>query len=178
MSIEIVKQTDYDVNFDLLLEQFKDSDNLKNILSCFNTEMEKVEDALFEIRDNFYLAVAEGDQLDTIGLIFNESREGRSDDDYRDAIQAKAERLYSGTPEGIYEQLRLLYGATNLQYSPPATGEYALYYMSTDAVITEAQLEVLSPAGVSVLLGLLLALENGDELVFENGDNILTTYTP
>lgn len=178
MSIEIVKQTDYDDNFTLLLEQFKDSDNLKGILSAFNTEMEKVEDALFEIRDNFYLATAEGDQLDTLGLIFNEDRQGRSDTDYRNAIQSKAEVLYSGTPEGIYTQLKLLYGATTLQYSPADAGDYALYYMSTDAVITEEQLEVLSPAGVTVLLGKLLVLENGDYLVFENGDNILTTYTP
>lgn len=180
MSIEIQKQTDYDVNLQYVLEQYKNSTLLLDIIKAFNAEMNKVESALFEIRDNFWLESCEGVQLDTIGAIFSEDRQGRNDTEYRAAITAKASRLYSGTPEGIYEQLNLFYGATSSQYTGPevGAGDYAQYYMSTDAVITEDELHTISPAGVLVILGKLLILENGDNLVFEDGSYILTTFTP
>jgi hypothetical protein len=178
MSTEIIKQPDYDVNLQYVLEQFKNSENMVGIMKAFNAEMNSVEDALFEIRNEFYLSTAVGDQLDVIGEIFNERRRGRGDDDYRNAIAFVGASRFSGTPEDILLQLREYYGATSTEFRrAPEAGQIASYLLVTDAAITTAQLENISPAGVLAMQGKYLTLGDGSPLTFADGTGIIVTFT-
>jgi hypothetical protein len=128
-----------------LLQQYQDSPKLKSIIKSLCFQADDLETALFEIRDMMWLDTALGIQLDFLGLIFGEERKVRSDSDYRQAIIEKASKLLSGTPEDIIGALLSFYGGTYAKYE---RGGLADFTVTTDAVITDTQLEALSPAGV------------------------------
>jgi hypothetical protein len=141
----ISKISDYKINADLLLAQFQDSQKLKGMMQAMGDSRNDLETAIFEIRSEFEIDSAVGDQLDILGSIFAEDREGRDDTEYRQAIKAKGARQYSGEPESIIEILKASYGATYVHYRPYYD---AKYYISTDVDITSEDLIPISPAGV------------------------------
>ena len=106
MSGEIVQKTTYSDILDLLLEQYKDSTNLKALLEIEAVNDLAVEDALFEVRDCYWLSTAVGVQLDVIGSIVRVPRQGLSDTDYRAAITANTVINYSGSPEEVISYLK------------------------------------------------------------------------
>ena len=147
---EIIQITDYDSNtLNKLLEQYKQSPNLKSIIQSANISANDLEQALFEIRDEYYISTAVGVQLDVLGIIWGVAREGLVDADYRAKILAKMAVTNSGEPESIISLLKILFGATFVLYQPfyPAG-----FYIFTDGTITIAELEVVSPSGVQGLL--------------------------
>lgn len=126
------------------------SARLWSIIAAAGLEADSIEQALFEIRDNFYMTTAEGVQLDTIGSIFGVPREGLGDDDYRGQLVIRAASFFSGTPEDIISACANLLGGTSTQFVPMFPAGFTLF---TDASITKASLEILAPAGVEVFLG-------------------------
>lgn len=141
----ITKIDDYKVNADLVLSQFQDSEKLKGIMQAMGDSRNDLETALFEIRSEFEIDDAVGEQLNILGSIFVEDREGRTDTEYRQAIKAKGAQQYSGEPESIIEILKASYGATYVHYRPYYD---AKYYIITDADISSEDLISISPAGV------------------------------
>ena len=115
---DITKITDYNYNLDLFLAQFQNSTKLKAVMEKANDQANEIETALFEIKENFYVATAVGAQLDVLGVIFNEDRLGRTDGEYRAILQIKGALNYSGDPENIIQILKALYGATFVNYRP------------------------------------------------------------
>lgn len=164
---DIQKINDYSVNLDLLLEQYKDSENLKGVIDASNDQADDLETALFEIRDLFYLDTATGVQLDIIGIIFSVLRAGLSDEDYREVISVRAALITSGEPESIITILKLLFEATFVDYFPAYPAGYALL---TDSTININELEVFSPSGVQPYLLESLKFEDDTPIEFENGD--------
>jgi hypothetical protein len=162
---EIEQKTDYSTGLNLLLAQFKNSIKLRGMIDSAYDSADDLEKALFEIRDEFWLDVAVGTQLDTIGEIFNEGRNGDVDADYRLRIQAKASLVASGEPEGIIAILKSLFGATYVTYIPGWPALPATYYIITDGTITLAILEKYSPAGVQPLLLEPLRFEDDDSII-------------
>ena len=149
----IVQNTDYSTNLTLLLEQYKNSTKLKALIDSANISANYIEQALFEIQDEYYLEIAVGDQLDVIGTIFSVDRDGLSDTDYRAKIKTRTSLIGSGEPEFIIAALQALYMATYVNYS---NGFPAGFYIDTDAVVTLPQIRILSPAGVEpAFLGFL-----------------------
>lgn len=182
---ELIQETDYPgMALDLLIEQYKNSPNVVNILEVNGLLLNDLEKAIFEVRDNFYLATAEGVQLDVLGSIWDVERNGLSDTDYRALIQAKASLSVSGTPEDVIRVLQVLYGATFVNYFDAYP---ARYLIETDAAITDAQLTDLSPAGVSGILidvdePYLISHDSDAESVpytflLDHGENILVYHT-
>lgn len=151
MSKEIVQITDYNINLDLLISQYKNKENFKGILQAQNSQANDLEDAIFEVRDEFWLSTAEGDQLDIIGSIHKETRQGRNDTDYRAAINVRIVlNNGSGEAETIIKALTDLFGATTVQIQ----NQYnATLYIWADIVLTETQFNTLvnfTAAGVEV----------------------------
>jgi len=157
-----ISEKTYSDNLELIIAQFQDSEKLKGIIEAGNNKAQDIETAIFEIRSEFDLDVAVGAQLDILGSIFNEDRDGRSDTDYRQAIQAKGANQFSGEPESIISILLSSYGATFAHYRPFYN---AKYYILTDATITAEDLIPISPAGVKPLVEV-------DYIVDYDGDNI------
>lgn len=148
MSKELIQNTDYSANLALLAAQFAESPNLKGILSRANLSANDIEAALFEIRDNIWIDTAIGEQLDFIGAIIGVAREGLSDSDYRIQIKLRIGFIFSGEPEAIIRVALELYGGTFVQYISAAPAVPAMYYLLTDSIITNTQLEAITPAGV------------------------------
>jgi len=149
MSIEIVQTVDYDtVVLPLAIRKFKNSSNLLGEVSTNNTQLNDLEEAIFEVRDEFWLDTAVGVQLDAIGQIKNVDRNGLSDEDYRSQIKEQIGIRVSGTPEDIIAISTTLYGGSYNNYIPAYPYEPASYYLYTDSNITNKLLEKFSPSGV------------------------------
>lgn len=173
LTIEIEQITDYSTNLRLLLEQYKNSENLKGILDLMNDQADDFETAIFEIRDNYWLSSAIGVQLDVIGSIFRETRKGRSDADYRIAIGNKATQFFkSGEPESIIMILVLFYSATYVYLKPSWPGVPAGYYVETDAVVTSTEMEPISAAGVQPYILWKMEFEDGNLVKLQDGSQL------
>jgi len=72
---------------DLLVEQFELSEELKDQLSSFGDLVQEIENAGSDFESNRNLLVAGGVNLDGLGEIVGESRNGRNDTEYRTGIQ-------------------------------------------------------------------------------------------
>lgn len=85
-----------------LLEQFKSKPNISAILTAFLDQAQDLENASFEVLEETVLATAAGVQLDGIGTIVDEERQGRNDADYRIGLQA---RILLNISSGATEEL-------------------------------------------------------------------------
>ena len=156
--------TNYEDLINLILTQYKDSEKLKGIIEAGLSNANDIEVALFEIQDNMYLSSAAGAQLDFIGSVFNESRLGRDDTEYRLAIQQKAGQYASGEPENIMDYIKAAFGATFAEYSPQYPGKYNI---RTDVPLLSSDIQPISPAGVFPFV--LKLFETGDSTKFIAG---------
>lgn len=87
----------------LFVAQFKDAANMKAFIEIMADQIQDLEDAQFEVLTEVSdLTVAVGEQLDNLGRIVNEPRNGKTDTDYRIAI---AGRINLNLSEGTGEDL-------------------------------------------------------------------------
>lgn len=99
-----------------LLEQFKDKNNINELMISFLEQPEDLESANFELLNDRNVATAIGEQLDVIGLLVNEFRGGRDDEEYRQAIYGRIFVNNSeGTPEEVMSALKIMTNATRVQ---------------------------------------------------------------
>lgn len=100
--------------------QFKDSAALKALLQDLvgraalpTWGLQELEQVLFDVRDQRWLATAAGQQLDNLGAIVGEPRCASSDADYRDAIRVRIEiNCSQGEPARLIRLLLAITGAT------------------------------------------------------------------
>ena len=71
---EISKTKGYDLMIKLLLNQYQESENLKEYISAFTSEMDLLFEETEKVFYSRFLDLAEGEQLDVIGIILGESR--------------------------------------------------------------------------------------------------------
>ena len=170
---DVVQITDYysESMAPRLSEQYKPSHapKLNDLLVALGASADTLEAALFSIRNLYYLATAAGIQLDNIGAIFAEPRNGRDDETYRENIRLKAAQRSFATPEDIISVIKGLWGAGFVQYIPeyPAAAAFV-----NDSMITSAQLEILSPAGVSIRGSEFMTDQTGANITDQTGTPI------
>ena len=143
-----------------LMEQFKGQPDLAALLTSYITQIQDIEGVLFELIDERLLASAVGEQLDIIGRIVGEDRNGNTDDDYRILITARIliNRSNGRIPE-INDVLGLMASVVDpaiswsLEERPPA----CFYVEETtpggglfDPALTLAVLKSMKAAGVCV----------------------------
>lgn len=148
---ELIKTTDYDFVLNLLIQQYKDKPNCFALIQTLSKQTEDIENALFELRDEFWVSTAVGDQLDVLGAIQNETRYGKSDANYRTAIQVRILiNSGSGEFETLITALTGLFGATAAHLQNIGN---ANLYLWTDIVLTESiynSLVEITVAGVKL----------------------------
>lgn len=166
----IDKIGDYNINLELMLEQWKSSEKLKGVISASMTRANDMEDAIFEVRDLMDIDNGEGLSLDYIGKVWNTDREGNDDAAYRILLKQTKAKSFSGEPESIIEILKATYGATFVQYSPEYPGKYRLV---TDAFLSQSILDNISVAGVGAVLGGAIIDANGNNIVDANGNRLI-----
>jgi len=175
---DIEQIVDYSAIIDLLAEQYKNSEKIRNVLYAMCHSANDLEDALFEIKSQFWIDTAEGKQLDILGSIFGVKREsGVGDDIYRTEIIFKIDNLFSsGTPEDVINTILNLFGSSYVIYW--RDGLPASFNIATDARFSQQALERISPAGVGAHLLCPLLDGSFDPIVDGEGDTIYAHCPP
>lgn len=99
-----------DILLDVLI-QYQSSPNLTGWLKALAEDLEITQQSIIELVNNVDVNIATGELLDFLGKIAVEPRNGRGDDEYREAIKLK--RLLN-TSEGVPDKLlTAVYEATD-----------------------------------------------------------------
>ena len=134
-----------------LLEQYKESGNLKSIITAFTEQYQDMEDAGDDMNRLQFLDDAVGIQLDLFGTIVVLKRQGFDDDDYRRLLRVKiGQNISKGRPEQIMNIALLLTEATEVHYQNLTNAEISLSINTEiDALLKEFILENLQkmPSG-------------------------------
>jgi hypothetical protein len=160
-----------------LLQQFKDKPRIEALLNAINAEVQTYEDEVMDLSDVLDIDLMGGVNLDHIGDIVTQDREGRNDADYRQAIRDKiARNVSSGTPDELIEIFEFLTGSTlssiDLQEEFPAG--YSIY--GDAASYPSDILEAMDAAtGAAIYVGIFARLikeGSSDLITTEAGDAI------
>lgn len=154
----------------LLVEQFITKPRINELVRIFARQVQELEYVLADMLRIKDLDTATGDQLDILGEYVGEERQGRNDDDYRQAIILKSFLNKSnGEPETIIKYAQTLTNATDIQYLPIFPGKVLLQIVTNivvDAALI-AQIQKVAPAGVKIIVDIV---QEGDVFGFE-GEN-------
>jgi hypothetical protein len=112
---ELEQVTDHEEQaYGLFLEQYAELPRLAALLASYTQEIQELEDAIWAVRIGRFLDNAEGAQLDVIGKLVGEPREGRADNVYRVLITGKIRVNWSlGRPKDVIEVVRAVQGPEN-----------------------------------------------------------------
>lgn len=139
-----------------LLEQFKGSENLRSLIAALVQPLQDLEGVSFEVYTEMWLSTAEGVQLDGIGEIVGQPRDGRTDVGYRPWIQARIlVNRSNGKGDEILRVAELVVGSLDNVHEveePPAAYTIRLYAFSGDAMVIYDILHEAKPAGVQFRL--------------------------
>ena len=170
-----------------LASQFAESPKLRALLAQLVGPLEVVEGEADNLRDKRWIDTAVGAQLDGLGTIVGEGREGRNDDDYREALRFRVFiNVSKGTPPDVIHALDYITKADDVQYMESWPATVFLYsdgysVNSKLAVIMQDLLPVsISRASVAVSYGdspLRLSENSPDAMSSELSGLALSVWT-
>ena len=161
-----------------LLSQFKDLPNLAAVLNAISAEVQELDDVAIDMQDLLDIPTQTGIQLDNIGTIVGQAREGASDADYRTALFARIAAIYaSGTGEDLIAAYLNATTATQVDLIPnyPAGIDIDSDISEPAGLITT--LEAAAVAGVKIGLLDLFVWNDDDPALWNDGDTIYVTHT-
>jgi len=134
-----------------LAGQFENSPKLKSLISEIVSTLSIIENNMDSIVADRWIETSIGKQLDGIGGIVGEPRQGRNDDSYRLAIKFRIfVNISKGTPIDLVRGLKFLTDPTDCQYleAYPATA-----FLFTNSFFVNKkinyELQQIAPAGIS-----------------------------
>ncbi|KKL98555.1 hypothetical protein LCGC14_1823240, partial [marine sediment metagenome] len=120
-----------------LISQYKDSPNIESILRVYGPEIQQLENMFSDIFTKTIFLQSEGEQLDRIGLILNQPRQGLSDLDYKTVLIGKiAEYNSEGTPEDLINIYSILTDAQQIQYEEIYPANFRLHATNANPIGT------------------------------------------
>lgn len=149
-----------------LLEQFRTGASMPALVRTFAAQAQAAEDALWDVLVLRQLASATGAQLDVLGRVLGQPREGRADADYVLWLRARMLiNLGSGRPEDLLAIFAAVtQGSTGLQLEEQFPASIVLRISSASTV---------DPAQAAAILQ--LAKAGGVKAVLEAATSIDTT---
>lgn len=176
--------SEWEVVKELFLEQYKESPKYQGIIEAMVSEVDYLENCLWELIHLLDVDVMTGAQLDNLGKIALVTRTTDAgtltDVQFRLVIKAALRTRSSGSPEEIIAAVKTLTGASSVTFVPDYPAGFWVVPVGGDAsLITQDWLDSISPAGVRGFLPCYLALESppsGDPeeaFLFEDGDWVL-----
>ena len=149
--MSITKITTHDADaLARLLYQYQDSTKLKTMVTAlFGTQVQEIEDAVYQLLTRLDIDNSEGDQLDLIGEIVGQSRLGLSDLLYKVWIKAKiAQNVSEGDLERVISIWRL--------FNPDATVvKIYEYFPASISISSNAALDVAYAAYLAEIFGFM-----------------------
>lgn len=134
--MSITKITSYIDNAkNRLLEQYKNSKNFNNLIAAQAAEFQDLEDDIFDVDLKRHIDVAEGVQLDKIGLSVGAERRGLNDELFRRVIYTQIQiNVSGGSAEAVLNALKYITNATRTRYKDAFPAGMELYVESTETV--------------------------------------------
>lgn len=174
MSGVVEKTTHADEIEDLQLEVFKASTNMTSLIESYVASVQELEAEIFDVREQRWLSYAEGVQLDAIGDIVDQTRQGRDDTEYRRAINMQILANKSdGNTEDLLDIFRVYTSAAMPTYQEFYNASIVFYGLTATADATEVNtfLQKAKSAGVNLQI---VYDETGADAEFQFG----STTTP
>lgn len=172
----IAQKTDYATQaLSRLLGQFQNKTVITAIHAAISSEVQALEDMFISLQTLLDIATQVGVQLDGIGTIVGEARDGKTDASYRTALTARIAELYaSGAGEDVITAFISATSSANVDFLPDFPAGYGIY---GDAASYPADIltimEAASVAGVYVAIFERLTKEGSADLITtEAGDAI------
>lgn len=167
--MSLVQKTTITIEFlRKLIGQFLEKPNIAAVLSAFLDQVQDLENASFEVIENTTLANSEGAQLDGIGKIVGEERQGRSDADYQKALSARIlVNISSGTIPELIAIVQAMVGlliTIMVTEASPAAFDLTIDDSISEGAQTGAFVIEAKPAGV---LGVFRWFEETPEFRFD-----------
>lgn len=154
--------------------QYFDATKLQALARIWARRIQAIEGAAETVLKDRWVPDAAGVQLDELGAIVGESRLGRSDEAYREAINIRITINRSGgEPERIIEYLRRITGATAVLYGEIYPANIEIYIQNE---LTQSQIDSikdLTPAAV----GGIYVSTSGDEIPYGHNELTVASYT-
>ena len=155
------------------------NEHLAALVDALAEHIQEVEDAYWQLFEERRLAVAAGAQLDVLGSIVGQSRNGHVDADYRTHIQARIlANASSGTAEELLELVRaLVAGSTTLTLADAPPGAFVLHAGVTNlnsglVDIIVALLRSARQAGVRGIFEYMSGTTDADSFTFDGGGGL------
>ncbi len=150
---------------DRLIEQYKESSNVRKMLQSLVPQVQDLEDVVHDLFTSRTLTASEGAQLDKLGELVGQDREGFDDDFYRILITARIGiNVSNGEYEKVLDVFKLLTQSALVhlqEWYPAGYGVTADNEVDNDLMKFIANLmKLVDPAGVR-LEGIMCF--NGDE---------------
>lgn len=130
----------------LLIEQYQERPRLAAWLASYSTRCQEAEDMLWDVLTKRLIDNAEGAQLDMIGKIVDEPRQGRDDATYKVYVLAKIRINWSqGTPDDVIAVLQIL-DAAAFRYVELYPASFEIQYDAPPAAPLGTLADVIHPA--------------------------------
>lgn len=118
-----------------LLEQYKSSTNINNLIAAEAIEYQDLENDIFDVYIKRNIDVAEGVQLDRIGENVGAERNGLDDELYRRVIYTQIQiNVSGGDAEAVLNALKYITNATRTRYKDSFPAGMELYVESVETV--------------------------------------------
>jgi hypothetical protein len=137
-----------------LPEQYKNSPNLKTLISCVIEEIQEIEDLAFDFYKNGWVETGVGDILDMWGKILGEDRFGRIDANYRAALLTRIQMNRAGGQAGaIMRAIRNILNPKTILWTDLYPASFQLFVETDNTDIDlKALISSMKVAGVSFCL--------------------------
>jgi hypothetical protein len=127
-----------------LSQQFQDKTNIAALLSAVITSGQELEDTYWDLFTERDVDNAVGQQLDDLGTIVGEARQGRADDDYRRFVRARISTNKSnGTIENVLTVTRLVVNSNFATYVLQNSGTASVVLRIEDTTTTDELAAIL-----------------------------------
>jgi hypothetical protein len=158
--MQLVKATKFVFNAqNRLLEQDKQREKTVKLVTSVISEVQEVENAMYDVYTNCGVYTAIGAQLDVVGLLVGEARVGRIDEVYRTAILARIKlNVGGGEPDTIIDAIKQWMNPILINFTEPAPAYFTLFIQSAVNIPNIATIvKEISPAGVGSTVSTLPA---------------------
>lgn len=124
-----------------LLEQYKQSERIRGIISDITIQVQQIEDMLFDVLDGRTIDTAIGQQLDNLGKILGLNRvPGQSDEEYRTLLKAQIiVNVSNGEPSQVINFFKILTNAMQIYLGDLAFGEVSVM---SELVLTQDDVDL------------------------------------
>lgn len=154
---------------ELLAQQFRGNVQVEALVRAFVNRIQELENLTIDVLNSLDIDAAVGQQLDLIGAIIGESRQGREDAEYRLYIRARIRlNIGSGTGPDIIDILTFVLAgrSAELRQYYPASFVVELHGATTDEDAAEASAILISATAAGV----------GSQLIFSEEDDATSFF--